>query len=169
MGPVCFTGTLHRNSLQPRLPPPASLPLGQCGRQCSLCPLVRVFNGLGLGGCWGKGGGSRHVVDDLNAEGSGQQRPKHDPRHNQHNPQCADYWALPTRKRHHTEQRPQRPSEHSDPTQHAKGRTGDCPGPRKETATRWNVTRGFSQGCIGKGGGTPLPPGCPAYAQPLSP
>ena len=30
----------------------------------------------------------------------------------------------------------------SDPTQHAKGRTGDRPGPRKETATRRNVTRG---------------------------
>ena len=31
--------------------------------------------------------------------------------------------------------RPQRPSERSDLTQHAKGRTGDCPGPREETAT----------------------------------
>ena len=29
-----------------------------------------------------------------------------------------------------------------DPTQHAKGRTGDCPGARKETATRRNVTQG---------------------------
>ena len=28
----------------------------------------------------------------------------------------------------------------SDPTQHAEGRTGDCPRPRKETATRQNVT-----------------------------
>ena len=26
--------------------------------------------------------------------------------------------------------------------QHAKGRTGDCPGPRKETATQQNVTQG---------------------------
>ena len=33
-------------------------------------------------------------------------------------------------------------AERSDPTQHAKGRTGDCPGPRKETTTRRNVTRG---------------------------
>ena len=41
---------------------------------------------------------------------------------------------------------PQRPS-HSDPTRHAKGRTGDCPGPRKETATRRNVPRG-ARGCI---------------------
>ena len=37
---------------------------------------------------------------------------------------------------------PQRPTERSDPTQHAKVRTGDCPGPRKETETRRNVTRG---------------------------
>ena len=36
---------------------------------------------------------------------------------------------------------PQRPSEQSD-TQHAKGRTGDCPGPRTETATRRNVRWG---------------------------
>ena len=33
-------------------------------------------------------------------------------------------------------------AESSDPTQHAKGRTGDCPGPRKETTTRRNVTQG---------------------------
>ena len=37
---------------------------------------------------------------------------------------------------------PQRPTESSDPTQHAKGRTGDCPGPRKETTTRRTVTQG---------------------------
>ena len=30
----------------------------------------------------------------------------------------------------------------SDPTQHAKGRTGDCPGPRKEATTRRTVTQG---------------------------
>ena len=35
-------------------------------------------------------------------------------------------------ERHQQEHRPQRPTESSDPTQHAKGRTGDCPGPRKE-------------------------------------
>ena len=32
----------------------------------------------------------------------------------------------------------------SDPTQHAKGRTGDCPGPRKGTTTRRTVTQGVS-------------------------
>ena len=40
------------------------------------------------------------------------------------------------------EPRPQQPTECSDPTQHAKGRTGSCPGPRKERATRRNVTQG---------------------------
>ena len=39
------------------------------------------------------------------------------------------------RKRHHKEHWPQLPSERIDPMQHAKGRTGDCPGPHKETAT----------------------------------
>ena len=38
-------------------------------------------------------------------------------------------WAPRTRKRHQQEHRPQRP------TQHAKGSTGDCPGPRKGTTT----------------------------------
>ena len=38
-------------------------------------------------------------------------------------------WAPRTRKRHQPEHRPQRPTERSDPTQHAEGRTGDCPGP----------------------------------------
>ena len=40
-------------------------------------------------------------------------------------------WAPRTRKRHQREHRPQRPTERSDPTQHAEGRTGDRPGPRK--------------------------------------
>ena len=57
-------------------------------------------------------------------------------------PQHTNYWAPRTRKRRQQEHRPQRPTESSDPTQHAKGRTGDCPGPRKETTTRRNVTRG---------------------------
>ena len=51
------------------------------------------------------------------------------------------------RKQHQQEHRPQRPTERSDPTQHAKGRTGDCPGPRKETTTRRHVTRGGGGGC----------------------
>ena len=38
-----------------------------------------------------------------------------DPRNNQHNPQCANCWALLMRKRHRKERRPQRPSESIDP------------------------------------------------------
>ena len=55
---------------------------------------------------------------------------------------CANNGAPRTRKRHQQEHRPERPTERSNPTQHAEGRTGDCPGPRKETATRRNVTQG---------------------------
>ena len=107
---------------------------------------------------------ARQVVDGLWTEVCGQQKQSNDPHNNQHNPQHANYWApltrtlhIPphptqprhtndwaprTRKRHQQEHRPQRPTERSDRTPHAKGRTGDCPGPRKETATRRNVTRG---------------------------
>ena len=123
---------------------------------------------------WGGGGdgnAARHVVDGLRTEVWGQQQQSHDPHNHQHNPQYANYWAPltctrhisphpaqprhtndwapQTRKRHQQEHRPQRPTERSDPAQHAKGRTGDCPGPRKETATRRHVTRG------GGGGQTP--------------
>ena len=58
-------------------------------------------------------------------------------------PQHTNYWAPRTRKRHQQEQRP---TESSNPTQHAKGRTGDCPGPRKGTPTRRNVTQGGGGG-----------------------
>ena len=47
-------------------------------------------------------------------------------------PHHTKYWAPRTRKRHQQEHRPQWPTESSNPTQHAKGRTGDCPGPVKE-------------------------------------
>ena len=108
------------------------------------------------------GNAARQVVDGLRAEVCGQRKQSNDPGNNQHNPQYVNYWApltrkrhIPphpaqprhtndgaprTRKRHQQEHRPQRPTERSDPTQHAKGRTGDCPGPRKETTTRRNVT-----------------------------
>ena len=62
-------------------------------------------------------------------------------------PQHTNYWAPRTRKRHQQEHQPQRPTESSDPTQHAKGRTGDRPGPRKGTTTRWNVTQGDGLPC----------------------
>ena len=61
-------------------------------------------------------------------------------------PQHTNYWAPRTRQRHQQEHRPQRPTESSDPTQHAKGRTGDCPGPRKGATTRRNVTQGGGGG-----------------------
>ena len=61
-------------------------------------------------------------------------------------PQHTNDWAPRTRKRHQQEHRPQRPTESSDPTQHAKGRTGDCPGPCKGAATRRNVTQGGARG-----------------------
>ena len=82
------------------------------------------------------------------------------PRQQPAHPQCANYWALLTLKRHtmpHSAQpqhtnywaprtrkrhQPQRPTESSNPTQHAKGRTGDCPGPHKGATTRRNVTQG---------------------------
>ena len=70
-------------------------------------------------------------------------RPLHQPKH----PRSANYWAPLTRTRNQREHRPQWPTERSGPTQHAKGRTGDCPGPRNETATRRNVTQGGGGGC----------------------
>ena len=95
--------------------------------------------------------------------GGGRQQPAH--------PQYANYWApltrkrhIPprpaqpqhtnegaprTRKRHQQEHRPQRPTESSDPTQQAKGRMGDCPGPRKGATTRRHVTRGGAVGGAG--------------------
>ena len=109
-------------------------------------------------------------MDGLSTEacGRGRQKQSNDPGNNQHNPQYANYWApltrkrhIPphpaqprhtnywaprTRKRHQQEHRPQRLTERSDPTQHAKGRTGDCPGPCKETTTRGIVTRGGGGG-----------------------
>ena len=76
----------------------------------------------------------------------------HQPPHQPAQPRCANYWASLTRKRHQQEHRPQWPSEYSDPTQHAQGRTGDCPGPREETATRWTT---YPQKHGEAGGGRP--------------
>ena len=61
-------------------------------------------------------------------------------------PQHTKYWAPRTRKRHQQEHQTQQPTESSNPTQHAKGRTGDCPGPRKGATTRRNVTQGVRFG-----------------------
>ena len=72
-------------------------------------------------------------------------------------PQHTNHWAPRTRKRHLQEHRPQQLTERSDPTQHAKGRTGDCPGPRKGTTTRRNVTQGGCSGRCSMEGGAPPP------------
>ena len=61
-------------------------------------------------------------------------------------PQHAKYWAPRTRKRHQQEHRPQQPTESTTPMQHAKGRTGDCPGRHKGTTARRNVTQGGGGG-----------------------
>ena len=107
---------------------------------------------------------ARQAVDGLWTEVCGQQKQSNDPANNQHSPngptrhtmphsaqpQHTNYWAPRPRKRHQQEHRPQRPTERSDPTQHAKGRTGDCPGPRKGATTRRNVTQGgYSHGPAG--------------------
>ena len=73
---------------------------------------------------------------------------RHTMPHSAQSQQHANYWAPRTRKRHQQEHRPQRPTESSDPTQHAKGRTGDRSGPRKEATTRRNVTQGAGQGAL---------------------
>ena len=118
-------------------------------------------------------------MDSLRTEVCGQQKQSNDPHNYQHNPQCTNYWAPLTRKRHipphpaqprHTndgaprtrkqhqqEHRPQRPTERSDPTQHAEGRTGDCPGPRKGATTRRTVTRGGGGGDGRRGGDGGVP------------
>ena len=69
-------------------------------------------------------GCGRQVVDDRIAEVSGQQKPRHDPRTNQHNRSMSITGLREcendTSKQEH---RPQRPTKHSHPRQHAKGRT----------------------------------------------
>ena len=66
-------------------------------------------------------------------------------------PRHTNYWAPRTGKRHQQEHRPQRPTESSDRAQHAKGRTGDCPGPRKGTTTmshRGSLGGGLGATCV---------------------
>ena len=104
------------------------------GRGSSACEtgmlVWRLLGGLGLGG----GGGGGNYWAPLT-------RKRHILPHPAQ-PQHTNHGAPPTRKQHQQEHRPQRLTESSDPTQHAKGRTGDCPGPRKETTTRRHVTQG---------------------------
>ena len=58
-------------------------------------------------------------------------------------PRQTNHRAPRTRKRHQQEHRPQRPTESSNPTQHAKGRTGDCPVPVKKQQPDGMSHRGF--------------------------
>ena len=71
-------------------------------------------------------------------------------------PQYTNHWAPRTWKQHQQEHRPQRPTESSHPTQHVKGRTGDCPGPVKEQQPDGMSHRGvppaLSNHHLGQGG-----------------
>ena len=93
-----------------------------------------------------------HGGDRPDIRGDADTQTAHPPPHSAQ-PQHTNHWAPRTRKRHQQEHRPQRPTERSDPTQHAKGRRGDRPGPRKGATTRRNVTQGGLQG--GRGGTQP--------------
>ena len=157
----------------------------RCPRSAHRCA---GFGGRGCAYPWGGGGGA---VDRGVWTAKTVKRPRQQPAH----PQYANYWApltrkrhIPphpaqprhtndgaprTRKRHQQEHRPQRPTESSDPTQHAKGRTGDCAGPRKGTSTRRNVTQGGGGGgqrvaliCISAGGRGGHFHGQPSVGQP---
>ena len=56
------------------------------------------------------------MADNPDVEGSGQQKPSHSLRNNQHKPQGSNYWAPPMRQQHHKEHQPPRPSESVDLT-----------------------------------------------------
>ena len=81
--------------------------------------------------------------------GGGGHKASNNPRHIQHSPRHTNDWAPTTRKRHQQEHRLQRPM------QQMKGGTGDCPGPRKEPATRWHVTHGGGGGAWALGESAP--------------
>ena len=101
-------------------------------------PVERCTQCSGAPALGGGGGGGNHWAPPTSK--------RHIPCHIQHTIRHTNHWAPRTRKRHQQEHRLQRPTESSDPTQHAEGRTGDCPGPRKETTTRRNVTLGVAMG-----------------------
>ena len=80
------------------------------------------------------GNTARQVVDEQNAEGSGQQKRRNDSHTNKHNPSTPTT-GLRQRENNTSRNRGRR-------VQHAKGRTGDCPGPCEGSATRRNATQG---------------------------
>ena len=193
-------GAPFRNSPPPELggglqgppsPPPRSRHRKCCEAPCSSVKtlafgvLLLLHGGLFVGG---GGAGNGRPVDRGVWTAKTVKRPRQQPAHPQYanywapltrkrhipphpaQPRHTNHWAPRTRKRHQQEHRPQRPTERSDPTHHAKGRTGDCPGPRKETTTRRNVTQGGAVevsntppsrrggGGVGRGAPGPLPP-----------
>ena len=81
---------------------------------CRMCLLLLPW-------AWGK----------LAIAGGGLTRKRHTMPHPAQ-PRHTNDGAARTRKQHQQEYRPQRLTERSDPTQHAKGRTGDRPGPVKD-------------------------------------
>ena len=93
-------------------------------------PGVGFLSGCGVGRSGG-GGGGRPQQQPAHPQCGNYWAPltrkRHIPPHPAQ-PQHTDHWAPRTRKQHQQEHRPQRPTERSDPTQHAKGRTP--PGPR---------------------------------------
>ena len=105
----------------------------------------RLHNGGGGGGVWAAKTVKRPPQQPAQPQYANYWAPltrkRHIPPHSAQ-PRHTNYWAPRTRKRHQREHRPQRPTERSDPTQHAEGRPGDCPGPRKGATTRRHVTRG---------------------------
>ena len=108
---------------------------------------------------------ARQAMDSLWTEACGQQKQSNDPATTSIAPirqllgaadaQMAHHATFSTAPAHQLlgsanqqEHWPQRPTESSNPTQHAKGRTGDCPGPRKGTTTQRNVTQGGGGGAL---------------------
>ena len=92
--------------------------------------------GGGGGHCRGGVGGGGHCHNALQRRtGSASGQPEHRP-------------GRPPSSKNPTQRSPatRRTSVDGNPTRHAEGRTGDCPGPRKETATRRNATHGGMQG-----------------------
>ena len=140
-----------------------SLPLPFCS--CSFAvPLMYVFSVRFQLPCWGAcprlrvalllcarySTIARYHYSGTTTQGGGGAlltRKRHIPPHPAQ-PQHTNHWAPRTRKQHQQEHRPQRPTERSDPTQHAKGRTGDCPGPRKCHTGGWVVVVGAPFICI---------------------
>ena len=148
------TRTIHRGGTPTPPPPPPALPTtaaapAVAGITPGVAFAVRnVFSREAKRRAGGRGGGwtvKRPRQQPAHPQYANYWAPLTRKRHTMpHSAQSqhANYWAPRTRKRHQQKHRPQRPTESSDPTQHAKGRTVDRLGPRKGATTRRNVTQG---------------------------